>query len=184
MEFVDESEAVISAYKVDEFDSTSCDFSVSSSRGVQHNPGERLPSDQSAHAPALPDYKDYSSIGQDDFATYETTTESSILLGPSLRASLDEPDKLQRSVSAQRERKPQERLPELKFQTFQKSSTGFDTFRPMPRSHFSSDAMSVWPLRSIEESRLLQHFIQNLAPWVRVGSEIAPLSTMLTSRLV
>lgn len=165
VEFVNENEAVISAYGADDIDGRSSLFHVASPRGDQHRRGENLPPDQRADAPKCPTYEDYSNAGQTEFVSFEEPSKGAVLLEPSLTARFDEPDELQQRVSTQLEQKHREKSPELKFQTFQKIAN-FDTFRPRPRSHFSSDAMSVWPLRSIEESRLLQHFIQNLAPWV------------------
>ena len=167
MEFVNENEAVFSAYGADDIDGRSSLFHVASPRVDQHRRGENLPPDQRADAPKCPTYEDYSNAGQTEFVNFEEPSKGAVLLEPSLTARFDEPDELQQRVSTQLEQKHREKSPELKFPTFQKI-TNFDTFRPRPRSHFSSDAMSVWPLRSIEESRLLQHFIQNLAPWVRL----------------
>lgn len=161
VEFVDENEEVASGYSADETDSFSPSAHVASPEEDQLSLGDDLPAQQGAYAPIPPDHEDYSNDGQMDFSGLEGPLQSAALLKP----SLDNSDKLQQRVSTQLEQKRREKSPELKYQTFQKSAN-FDTFRPRPRSHFSSDAMSVWPLRSIEESRLLQHFIQNLAPWV------------------
>lgn len=114
-----------------------------------------------------PTHETSSNIDQTESMTFEEPVKNAVRLDPSLAASLDEADISQQRASTQLEQNQRELSPELKFQTFQKSSN-FDTFRPRPRSHFSSDAVSVWPLRSIEESRLLQHFVQNLAAWVRL----------------
>ena len=153
VEFINENEGVLSAYRLDEIDCPSPS-------------GKRAPSsdDQQirrADDPISPNYEDYSIIGQTAFASFEEP------LKPNLATSNNESGKLQRMQSSRLERKRREKSPELKFQTFQKSPN-FDTFRPLPRPFFSSDATSVWPLRSIEESRLMQHFIQNLAAWVRL----------------
>ncbi|CAF9935383.1 hypothetical protein IMSHALPRED_010209 [Imshaugia aleurites] len=164
VEFVDENEEVASGYSADETDSFSPSAHVASPEEDQLSLGDDLPAQQGAYAPIPPDHEDYSNDGQMDFSGLEGPLQSAALLKP----SLDNSDKLQQRVSTQLEQKRREKSPELKYQTFQKSAN-FDTFRPRPRSHFSSDAMSVWPLRSIEESRLLQHFIQNLAPWFDVG---------------
>lgn len=158
VEFVNENEGVVSAYRAEEVHSASPLVHMASPREDQHSLGESLPPDQKAYAPTSSNYEDYSNLDRTDFASFE---RSAVLVKP----GLDEPNELQQRASTQLEQKCWEKSPELKFQTFQKSAN-FDTFRPKPRSHFSSDAMSVWPLRSIEESRLLQHFIQNIAPWV------------------
>lgn len=163
VEFVDENEDVISAYVADETDIPSSLVIWAPSSGDQRRVRDSLPPNQRAAVPTPPNDDEYSNIGQTNFTGYEEPLKSAVLLDP----GLDEPDGMQQMPSTHRERKRREKSPELKFTTFQKSAN-FDTFRPLPRSHFSSDAVSVWPLRSIEESRLLMHFIQNLAPWVRL----------------
>ena len=170
-EFVDENEAVVSAYGAEESHTSSPLVNVAPSSGDQHSVGNRLPPDQRVAIHTSPNYEDYNNIDQTDTANFKEPLKSAVLP----ESSLDEPDEMQQMPSTHLERKRRERSPELKFTTFQKSAN-FDTFRPLPRSHFSSDAMSVWPLRSIEESRLLMHFVQNLGPWVRVRSEITGIS--------
>ena len=167
VEFVNENENVLSAYAADDSGGTSALAHMASPRGDQQNLGESLPFDQTACSPLSPTHEISSNIDQTESMTIEEPVKNAVLLDPSLAASLDEADVSQQRASTQLERNRRELSPELKFQTFQKSPS-FDTFRPRPRSHFSSDAMSVWPLRSIEESRLLQHFVQNLAAWVRL----------------
>ena len=167
VQFVNENEGVFSAYAADEIDSASFLIHVTSPRGDQHSPGERVPLEQRAYYPSSPNHEKFSDIDQTDLANIEGDLRDNVLLEPSLAATLDEPVKLQQKASTHRERPRREKSPELKFTTFQRIPQ-FDSFRPRPRSHFASDAMSVWPLRSIEESRLLQHFIQNLAAWVRL----------------
>ncbi|CAF9925192.1 MAG: hypothetical protein ALECFALPRED_003083 [Alectoria fallacina] len=161
-EFVDENEAVVSAYGAEESHTSSSLVNVAPSSGDQHSMGNRLLPDQRVAIHTSPNYEDYNNIDQTDTAKFKEPLKSAVLP----ESSLDEPDEMQQMPSTHLERKRRERSPELKFTTFQKSAN-FDTFRPLPRSHFSSDAMSVWPLRSIEESRLLMHFVQNLGPWVR-----------------
>ncbi len=161
VEFIDENEAVVRAYKVEETDSTSPLVHIASPKADQPHPQEKLPSDQKAFAPTPQVYGNY------DFADYEGSSPSAAPLESSLAAIHDTSDTLQQKASTQLERKHQGKSPELKYQTFQKSPN-FDTFRPRPRSYFSGDAVSMWPLRSMEESRLLLHFIQNIAPWVRL----------------
>ena len=166
VEFVNENENVLKAYAADD---AGCNFSLAhvvSPTGDQQSPGESLPLDQTACYPLSPTHEASSIIDQTESLTIEKPVKNAVLPDPSLAASLDEADVSQQRASTQLKRNRRELSPELKFQTFQKSPS-FDTFRPRPRSHFSSDAMSVWPLRSIEESRLLQHFVQNLAAWVR-----------------
>ena len=167
VQFVNENEGVVSAYAADEIDSTSSLTHVKSPRGDQHSPGERVPLEQRAYYPSSPKLEEFSIMDQTDLANFEGPLRNNVLLETSLAATLDESVEMQQTASPQRERSRREKSPELKFTTFQRIPQ-FDSFRPRPRSHFASDAMSVWPLRSIEESRLLQHFIQNLASWVRL----------------
>lgn len=171
VEFVDENEAVVSAYGAEESDTSSPLVNVAPSSGDRHSVGNRLPPDQRVAIHASPNCENHNNIDQTEIANFEEPLKSAVLP----ESSLDERDEMQQMPSTHPERKRRERSPELKFTTFQKSAN-FDTFRPLPRSHFSSDAMSVWPLRSIEESRLLMHFVQNLGPWVRVRSEITGIS--------
>lgn len=169
VEFVNENEGVLSAYAAAETNNTSSGVHVPSPRGdqqEQYSLEEVLPPEQRAYYPPSPNHQDSSSNDDPDLAYFDAHLQAGVLLDPGLPASLDESDELQQRVSTQLERNRRDKTPELKFPTFGKKPQ-FDTFRPTPRSHFSSDAMSVWPLRSIEESRLLQHFIQNLASWVR-----------------
>lgn len=179
VEFVNENEFLASAYSADETDHFSPLVHVASLGEDQRSSGVTSPPEQRAHTPTAADYGDYGNNGQTDFSRLEGPLKSAVQLESSLASSLDESDRLQQRASTQAERKHLEKSPELKYQTFQKSAN-FDRFRPSPRSHFSSDAMSLWPLRSIEESRLLQHFIQNLAPWVSPYLESRRCSTMLT----
>ena len=164
VEFVNENENVLSAYAADDTGGNSSLAHVASPRGDHQSLGESLPFDQTARYPSSPTHEASSNIDQIEFVNFEEPVKSTVLLEPNLVASPNGS-----GVSQQRatrlERNRRELSPELKFQTFQKSPN-FDTFRPRPRPHFSSDAVSVWPLRSIEESRLLQHFVQNLAAWV------------------
>ncbi len=167
VQFIDENEAVVRAYKVEETDSTSPLVHIASPKANQPHPQEKLQSDQKAFAPTPQVYGNYDQISSGDFADYEGSSPSAAPLESSLAAINDTSDILQQRASTQLERKRREKSPELKYQTFQKSPN-FDTFRPRPRSHFFGDAVSMWPLRSMEESRLLLHFIQNIAPWVRL----------------
>lgn len=170
MEFLNENEGVLSAYATAETDKTPSGGHVPSPREdqqEQYSLEEVLPPEQRAYYPPSPNHQERSSNDDPDLAYFDAHLQAAVLLDPGLPASLDESDDLQQRVSTQLERNCRDKTPELKFPTFGKKPQ-FDTFRPTPRSHFSSDAMSVWPLRSIEESRLLQHFIQNLASWVRL----------------
>ena len=163
---------MVSAYGADESNTSSPLINVDPSSGDQHPMGNRVPPNQRVAIHTSPNYENYNNVDQTVIANFEEPLKSAALPEP----SLDEPDETQQMPSTHLERKRQEKSPELKFTTFQKSAN-FDTFRPLPRSHFSSDAMSVWPLRSIEESRLLMHFVQNLGPWVRVRSENTGISS-------
>lgn len=174
VEFVDENEGVVGSYGIEETDIPSPLVNVAPSSVKQHSVGDSLPPDQRDAVPTSPNYEDYSTIAETSFASFEEPLKSSVQFEP----SLDEQEEMQQIPSTHLERKRREKSPELKFTTFQKSAS-FDTFRPLPRSHFSSDAVSVWPLRSIEESRLLIHFIQNLAPWVRICSDLTCCSPTL-----
>lgn len=162
MEFVNENEGVVNAYGADAAESSSPLVNVAPSSGNQHNMADKFSPDQRAAVPTCPNYEDSKTVGRNAFTSFEEPISNAVLLEP----SLDEQDKMQQRPPTHLVQKCREKSPELKFTTFQKSAN-FDTFRPLPRSHFSSDAMSLWPLRSIEESRLLMHFTQNLAPWVR-----------------
>lgn len=164
VEFVDENEGVVGSYGIEETDIPSPLVNVAPSSVKQHSVGDSLPPDQRDAVPTSPNYEDYSTIAETSFASFEEPLKSSV----QFETSLDEQEEMQQIPSTHLERKRREKSSELKFTTFQRSAN-FDTFRPLPRSHFSSDAVSVWPLRSIEESRLLIHFIQNLAPWFDVG---------------
>lgn len=159
-EFVNENEGVLAAYRAHKTDSTSRPVKGTPSSGEKHGPRAKLSPGQRADGPISPNYDDYSITSQAGFASFKEP------LKHNPATSIDESGELQRMQSSHLERKRREKSPELKFQTFQKSAN-FDTFRPLPRPYFSSDAKSVWPLRSIEESRLLQHFVENLASWVR-----------------
>ena len=168
MEFVNENERVASAYVVDEIDATSTLVPVASPRGGQHELEAGLSLDPRSPRPSSPNHEEHSSGHKDDLTNIGGPFEDAVLLEPSPAADLNASDHLpQQMPLIQLERNGQGKTAELKFPTFGKKLQ-FDTFRPIPRSHFSSDALSVWPLRSIEESRLLQHFIQNLAAWVRL----------------
>ena len=177
VEFVDENEGVLAAYRAHKTDGTFCPVKVPPSSGGKHGSRAKRSPGQRADGPMSQNYEEYIIISQPGFASFEEP------LKHNLATSIDESGELQRMQSSHLERKRREKSPELKFQTFQKSAN-FDTFRPLPRPYFSSDATSVWPLRSIEESRLLQHFIENLASWVRFRSEPTPGSAMLIPRLV
>lgn len=161
VKFINENEGILSAYRADEIDCASPPINRASSSNDQKIRRIKLSPGQRADGPISPNYEEYSIIGQTAFASFEEP------LKPNLATSNNESGRLQRMQSSHLERKRREKSPELKFQTFQKSPN-FDTFRPLPRPFFSSDATSVWPLRSIEESRLMQHFIQNLSAWVRL----------------
>lgn len=170
VEFVNENEGVLSAYAAAVTDTAPMGSYVSSPRGDRQEKYslERVsPPEQRAYYPPSPNHQARSSNEDPDLAYFDAHLQAEIQLDSDLPASLDESDELEQRVSTQLERDYRDKTPELKFPTFGKKLQ-FDTFRPTPRSHFSSDAMSVWPLRSIEESRLLQHFIQNLASWVRL----------------
>ena len=161
VKFINENEVISSAYRANETDSIYPPVNRAPSSEEQQIRRVKLSPGQRANGPISPNFADYSIIGQTAFASFEKP------LKPDLTTGNNESGELQRMQSNHLERKRREKSPELKFQTFQKSPN-FDTFRPLPRPFFSSDATSVWPLRSIEESRLLQHFIQNLAAWVRL----------------
>ena len=167
VEFVNENERVISAYAADEINTTSTLVQLASPRGDQHSLGAGLASDPRACYPSSPNLEEHSSGHMDDLTNLDGPFEDAVLLKPSPSAGPNESDDLQQRPVTQLDRHGRGKTAELKFPTFGKRLQ-FDTFRPIPRSHFSSDALSVWPLRSIEESRLLQHFMQNLAAWVRV----------------
>ena len=167
VEFVNENERVISAYAADEINTPSTLVRLASPRGDQLSSGSGLSLDPKACYPSSPNAEEHSSGHKDRLGNSDGPFEDALLLGPSPQANSDESDDLQQRPLIQLERKGRGKTAELKFPTFGKKLQ-FDTFRPIPRSHFSSDALSVWPLRSIEESRLLQHFIQNLAAWVRL----------------
>ena len=160
MEFVSENEDVISAYRADESDTASLSVQMASPKRDQDSREGKFSS-----APTSPNHEDKSNADRSDLMSVHKPLNDAILLEPRFTASLNEPDESKPRASTRLERNLRAKSPELKFQSFRKR-TNFDVFRPGPRSHFSSDAMSVWPLRSIEESRLLQHFIQNIAPWV------------------
>lgn len=164
VEFVIENEDVVSTCRAVELESTSTLVREALPREDQHSPGEYSPPGQRLSAPTCKNYEENSNTDVFDSVYVEEPSKGAVLLEPSLAASPDERDESQPRASTQLGRHRRAKSPEPKFQSFQKFN--FDTFRPRPRSHFSSDAMSVWPLRSIEESRLLHHFIQNLAPWV------------------
>lgn len=169
VEFVNENEGVLNAYAAAETDNASSGVLVPSPRGdrqEQYSLEQVLPPKQSAYYPPSPNHQGSTNNDDPDLTYFDAHLQIAALLDPGLPASLDESDELQQRLPTQLERNCRDKTPELKFPTFGKKPQ-FDTFRPTPRSHFSSDAMSVWPLRSIEESRLLQHFIQNLASWVR-----------------
>ena len=166
MEFISENEGLFAAYRVDEAKKTSPPLSVAISSRNQHSPGMMTPTGQRADGPTSPEYGKHSIDGQTDAYPFEDHPEIAVLLEPSTTPRFNESDELLKMQSSHLKRKRRAKSPELKFPTFQKSAN-FDTFRPLPRPYFSRDAKSVWPLRSIEESRLLQHFILNLGPWVR-----------------
>ena len=167
MEFVSENERVVSAYAADDINTTSTLIPVASPRGDQRSLGAVLSLDPKACYPSSPNVEQHSSGHKNDLTNIDGPSEDTVLLEPSPAAGPNESDDLQQRPLIQLERNGQGKTAELKFPTFGKTLQ-FDTFRPIPRSHFSSDALSVWPLRSVEESRLLQHFIQNLAAWVRL----------------
>ena len=167
MEFVNENERVVSAYAADEVNTPSTLVHVASPRGTQHILEAATSPNPRACYPSSPNVEESSSGHKNDLTDFDGPFEAAVLLDPIPSAGPDESDDLQQRRSVRLERKSQSKTAELKFPTFGKKLQ-FDTFRPIPRSHFSSDALSVWPLRSIEESRLLQHFIQNLAAWVRL----------------
>lgn len=165
MEFVSENEGLFGAYGVDETEITSPLLNVAISIGTQHSLGVRTPTGLREDSPASPIYEEHSIGGQVDTARFEDPFQAAVLFESKIASSVNESNELQRMQSSHLQRKRRAKSPELKFPTFQKSAN-FDTFRPLPRPYFSSDATSAWPLRSIEESRLLQHFILNLGPWV------------------
>ena len=166
MEFVNENERVVSAYRAGGINYTSSLGHAVPPTPDQQNLGEGSSLDQGAFYPLSPNPKEPSSAS---LSNSDRPLEDAVLCDPSLAATFDESGDLHQMQPTPLDRSHRDTTPELKFQTFRKKPQ-FDTFRPRPRSHFSSDAVSVWPLRSIEESRLLQHFIQNLAPWVRLRS--------------
>lgn len=167
VEFVNENERVVSAYAADEVNTPSTLVHVASPKGVQHILEAGTPLDPRACYPSSPNVEERSSGHKNDLTNFDGNFEDAVLLESSSSAGADEPNDLQQRQLVRLARNGQSKTAELKFPTFGKKLQ-FDTFRPIPRSHFSSDALSVWPLRSIEESRLLQHFIQNLAAWVRL----------------
>ena len=167
VEFVNENERVISAYASDEINTPSTSVHVASPREAHHSLGAGTSSHPRACYPSSPSFEEHNSGHKDDLSNFGGPLEDPALLEPSPSAVTDKSDDLQQTPLIRLERGGQGKTAELKFPTFGKKLQ-FDTFRPIPRSHFSSDALSVWPLRSIEESRLLQHFIQNLAAWVRL----------------
>ena len=158
---------MVSAYAADDISTTSTLVPGASPSGDQHRLGTGLSLDPKACYPSSPNVEKHSSGHKDDLTSIDRPFEDIVLLEASAAAGSNESDNLQQRPLIQPERNGQGKTAELKFPTFGKTLQ-FDTFRPIPRSHFSSDALSVWPLRSIEESRLLQHFIQNLAAWVRL----------------
>lgn len=166
MDFVSENEGLVATYRVDEAKKVSSLLNTAIPSGNQHSLGVRTPTGQPADDPKSRDYEEESIGSQTDTFPFEDHPKTAVLFEPSITPSFNESDELQQMQSSHLERKRRAKSPELKFPTFQKSAN-FDTFRPLPRPYFSSDATSVWPLRSIEESRLLQHFILNLGPWVR-----------------
>ena len=170
MEFVDENEGILNAYAADEIHRSLSLVHVASSRLDQQSLQEVLSLNQGACFPSPPSHEGSKAIDQSKLASLKEPMTNDVNLDLNLPTNTDESDKYRRRVMSQRDQKRRAKSPELKFQTFQRIPN-FDAFRPLPRSHFSSDAMSVWPLRSIEESRLLQHFIQYLAAWVcsRIG---------------
>ena len=163
MEFVSENEGILSAYAADEIDRSFSLVHVVSPQSDQQSLQEPLFLDQGACSPASLSPEGSRNIDQRKLANLGPP--NTLILDPNLPTHLRETDRYRHRAIAQVDQKRREKSPELKFQTFQ-GVPKFDAFRPLPRPHFSSDAMSVWPLRSIEESRLLQHFIQNLASWV------------------
>ena len=169
VEFVNENERVVSAYAADEVNTPYTLVHVASPRGTQHIPEAAPSPNPRACYPSSPNVEERRSRDGDknDLTDFGGPFEDAVLLEPSPSAGPDESGDLQQRQLVRLERNGQGKTAELKFPTFGKKLQ-FDTFRPIPRSHFSSDALSVWPLRSIEESRLLQHFIQNLAAWVRL----------------
>ena len=167
MEFVNENERVISAYAADEINTPSTLIHVASTIVDQQSLGAAPVLDPRACYPSSPDLEEHSSGHMDNLTNSGGPIEDAVRLRPSPSAGPTESDDLQQRPVIQLEQRGRGKTAELKFPTFGKTLQ-FDTFRPIPRSHFSSDALSVWPLRSIEESRLLQHFIQNLAAWVRL----------------
>ena len=167
VEFVNENERVISAYAGDDITTPSTLVHVPSPRGAQPSLEAGSSSDPRACYPSSPNVEEHSTGHKNDLTNFDGPFEDAVLPEPSPPVYPDKSDDLQHRPLIQLDRKDHSKTPELKFPTFGKKLQ-FDTFRPIPRSHFSSDALSVWPLRSIEESRLLQHFIQNLAAWVRL----------------
>ena len=170
VEFINENARVGSAYAIDGLDNTTSSVHTVSPREDQHSPIEGLPLDQKACYPSSPIVEDPSSLDRTDVINFVGPYEDTRLPDSSLPDTFDHSNELHQRQSRQFEQRGGDKTPELKFHTFLKKPQ-FDTFRPRPRSHFSSDALSMWPLRSIEESRLLQNFIQNLAAWVRPSSE-------------
>ena len=166
VDFVSENQGLVATYRVDEAKNVSPIINVAIPSGTQQSLGVRTPTSQRVDDPKSRDYEEDSIVGQTDTFPFEDHPKTAVLLEPSFAPSFNESDELQQMQSSHLERKRRAKSPELKFPTFQKSAN-FDTFRPLPRPYFSRDATSVWPLRSIEESRLLQHFILNLGPWVR-----------------
>ena len=176
VEFVSENEGILSAYAVDGIDRR-----ASPRSDQQSLPGVLSP-DQGASFLSYPSHEDSRPVHQIKLADLKEPMANAVTLGPILPTNLHEPDKCRQRPIYQVDQKRREKVPELKFQTFQRIPD-FDAFRPLPRLHFSSDAMSDWPLRSIEESRLLQHFIQNLAAWVCLRTRLTN-STVLILRAV
>ena len=168
VEFVNENEGLLHAYATDDINSARSSTHVETLRGEQHDPETKLPLDQMTYYPLSPSAEDfgYNPHDQTDPAKFQGPLKDAVLPDSSIAANRNEFGEMQWTTSIQLEKNRQEKSLELKFQSFQRHPN-FDTFRPRFRSHFSSDATSAWPLRSIEESRLLQHFVQNLAPWVR-----------------
>ena len=178
VEFVNENEGIVSAYAADEINRSLSLVHVAASRLDQQSLQEVLSLNHGACFPSSPSHEGSRASDQSKLANLEEPITNAINLDPNLPTNTDGSDKHRHRAMTQRDQKRRAKSPELKYQTFQRIPN-FDAFRPLPRSHFSSDAVSVWPLRSIEESRLLQHFIQYLAAWVCLRIRLTKSNTLI-----